>query len=436
MKRTYLYPILAAVVLMVSALACGSDTDVADATSPPPADTPVPTAGIDVRTAVLAHDIDDDHKPVDPDTEFAPDEKIWLSITLKGRPKKGIVSVQFLMHDEMVVEAEADLADVNSSVIFSVGEDTYLNFWLTGDDILPISEAYRADVYYDDEFIDSYTFSVVPPDDALPAQVREVVLAHGADDDYNPIGPSTTFAPDDEVFVVGRADFGMHTWIRIRWYVNGTLDEEGTRRFTATENKADAGFFFSHIPAGGWPEGEHEAVLTMNDEEVGRYAFTVQESALVPYEDPEGVFEISYPPDFDDITKSLEETSYTTNFDAPGDASLIYVYFASLGTPVTDEQWESFAAGYTLAEMPGFGDDTVEVDRQSGEPGTHIIYLEVESEETNIHGLAWVEEIDGILTVAVLIVPIDEWPAREAEIKAALESFIWSAEAAHTLFGE
>jgi hypothetical protein len=436
MKRSLLIPILAAVVLMVSILACGSDTDVADATSPPPADTPVPTAGIEVREAVMAHDIDDDHKPVDPDTEFAPDEKIWLSISLKGRPKEGVVTVQFFLHDEMIVEAEADLADVNSSVIFSVGEDTYLNVWLTGDDTLPISDGYRAEVSYDGEFVDSYTFAVVPPPDAVPSVVKEATLARGVDDDYNPVEPTTTFAPDEKVFLVGRGDLGLYTWVRVEWYVDGELDEEGTKRITWSEDATDSGFFFSYLPEDGWPEGDHRIVLIMNEEEVGRYEFTIQESALVVYEDPEGVFAISYPPDFDAITKELEDTSYTTNFDAPGGSSLIYVFFGNLGEAVTDAQWEGFAAGYSLAGMPGFGQDTVELDRQGGGPGLHILYLEVESKETNSHGLTWVEEIDGIMAVVVLVVPIDDWPVREAEIRGALDSFVWSADAAHALIGE
>ena len=178
MKRSYMIPILAAMVLLVSILACGSGSETEPTvapTKPSPTDTPSP-AGIEIRKAVLAHDIDDDHKPVDPDTEFTSDEKIWLSITLKGRPKKGVVSVQFYLHDDLLVEAEGDLADVNSSVIFSIGEDTYLNFWLTGDDTLPISQAYRADVFYDGDLVDSYAFSVVPPEDAIPAVVSSSTL--------------------------------------------------------------------------------------------------------------------------------------------------------------------------------------------------------------------------------------------------------------------
>lgn len=433
MKRSHLIPILAAVIVLVaSALACGSGGDTSEATTPPQPT----TAGVEIREAVLAHDVDDDHKPVDPDTEFTPDEKIWLSLALKGRPKEGIVAVQFYLHDEVVAEAEADLADINSSVIFSIGEDTYVNFWLVGDDTLPISRAYRADVFYDDGLVDSYTFSVVPPADAIPSVVREATLARGVDDDYNPIEPATTFAPDEKVYLVARGDLGMYTWVQAEWYVGGEVDEEGTRQIVSSEDSTDTGFFFSYMPEGGWPEGEHRVVLTMNDEEVGRYDFTVKEMALVPFEDPKEIFNISYPADFDEIEQELEGGQYASTFDAPGDSSRIYVFFGSLGGSISDDQWVNFVEDYSLAGMSGFGEDTIELDRKLGEPGTHVLFLEVESKETNVHGLALVEESDGILAVVVLIVPIDEWPEREAELRASLDSFTWSPETARTVLEE
>ena len=438
MKRSYVIPILAVLVLLVATLACGSGSETAEPTvaptKPSPTDTP-PSTGLEILEATFAHGLDDDGGPMDPGTEFAPDDTVYLSLVVKGRPKEGIVTARFYKHDEPLGEVELDLSDVNEGVIFSFGENTYLNFWVSNDDGISISQAYRADVYYEDELIDSYTFSVVPPEDALPATVHELTLARGVDDDYNPVEPSTTFAPDEEVFLVGRADIGMYTWLRATWYVNGELDEDGTRTFTATENKADAGFFFSHLPKGNWPEGEHEVVLTVNDEEIGRYEFTVQEMALVPFEDPAGVFAISYPADFDDIEESLDE-GYTYTFDAPGSSSIIYVYFGSIGQTLTDEQWNNFAEGYSLAGMSGFGDDTIELDRKLGSSGSHVIYLEVESEETDVHGLAWVEEGDGILAVVVLIVPIEDWPARGADLQASLETFTWWPDAAHAILSE
>jgi hypothetical protein len=442
MKHSYVIPILAVMALLVATLACGgsepsepTEAPVEPAsTQPPPTDTPS-TAGIEILEHTFAHGLDEDGGPVGPDTEFAPDDTVYLSLVVKGRPKEGIVTTKFYMRDESLGEVELDLSDVNEGVIFSFGENTYINFWVSKDDGIPISQAYRADVYYDDELIDSYTFSVVPPADATPAVVHEVTLARDVDDDYNPIEPTVTFAPDEEIFLVGRADIGVYTWLRVDWYVDGELDEEGTRKFTANENKADVGFFFSYLPEGDWPVGEHEAVLTMNDEEIGRYTFTVRELALVPFEDPEGVFVISYPPDFDEIEEG-SEGGYAYTFDAPGSSSLIYVYFGDVGQSLTDAQWNNFTEDYSLAGMSGFGEDTVELDRKLGGPGSHVLYLEVESEESDLHGLAWVEEGDGILAIVVLIVPIDEWPARGPDLRASLETFTWWPEAARTVLGE
>jgi hypothetical protein len=439
MKRSYAIPILAVAALLAATLACGPGAEptvapTAAPTQPPPTDTPAPT-GVEILEHTFAHGLDEDGGPVDPDTEFAPDDTVYLSLVVKGRPKEGIVTAQFYIHDESIGEVELDLSDVNEGVIFSFGEDTYMNFWVSKDDGLPISQAYRADVYYEDELIDSYTFSVVPPSDATPAVLREATLARDVDDDYNPIEPTTTFAPDEKVFLVAQADVGTYTWLKVEWYVDGELDEEGTKEITSNEDKTDVGLFFSYLPDGGWPEGDHQAALFMNDEQVGRYDFTVRELALVPFEDPEGVFAINYPPDFDDIEEGSGE-GYAYTFDAPGSSSLIYVYFGNVGQALTDEQWNNFTEDYSLAGMSGFGEDTIELDRKLGKPGSHVIYLEVESEETDLHGLAWVEESDGILAVVVLVVPIDEWPARGADLRASLETFKWWPEAAQSVLGE
>jgi len=292
-------------------------------------------------------------------------------------------------------------------------------------------------VVYGDEFVGSYPFRVVPPADAIPSQVRDATLARGADSDYKPVEPTTTFAPDEEVYVVGQGDFGLYTWLQAEWYVSGQLDETGTRNITLQENVADTGFFFSFVPDEGWPVGEHEVVLTMNDQEVGRYNFTVEEAPavsaqapdLVLFEDPAGVFNLSYPADLDQVEEDRTQ-GYSYTFLASDGSGIINVFFASLDTSFSDDEWQTFVEGYTVAGMPGFGEDARELDRQVGKPGVHALYLEVESGESGLHGLVWVEEVEGIVAVVVWAAPIDQWPAREAAFVASLESFVWSPEAA------
>lgn len=252
-------------------------------TTPPaaPTDTPIPPTptpadtGIKVLDVVFARGLSEEMQPQDPGTDFLSDETVHLSIKIKGRPKKGEVTAQFYWHDRLIAEANVDLGDVNSGVLFSIGTDTYAGYTLTHDPF-PLSDAYHATVLVNGEPVGDYPFRVVPPADAIPTKITDVTLARDVDESFNPIEPATTFAPNDVVYLVGRGDLGKDTWIQAEWYVNGELDADGTRSLTLQENAADTPFSFSFLPADGWPTGEHSVVLIVNDEEIGRYTFSVE----------------------------------------------------------------------------------------------------------------------------------------------------------------
>jgi len=296
MKRHTLKRMLGLLLLLALLAGCGGEAPTAivvvDTPVPPPAEITVvvtppppeatpttepgpPTAGIEILEATFAHGLGDSMEPVNPGADFARDETVYLSLKIKGRPKEGTVLARFYFRDTFIAEANVDLADANSGLIFSIGEDTFAGYTLTHDDPFPVSDQYRAEVFYNDQPLGTYAFRVVPPPEAIPSQVKEVTLARGADDNYNPVDPTTTFAVDEEVYAVGRGDLGLDTWIQADWYVSGQLDEAGTRSITLEQNAPDVGFSFSFLPEGGWPAGEHWVILTMNDQEVGRYSFTV-----------------------------------------------------------------------------------------------------------------------------------------------------------------
>lgn len=408
-----------------------------DTPVPEPTDTPTPEPeGVEVEDATFALSLDEEGRAKDPVSSFAPDEKIYLVLTLKGRPTGTIVG-HFYRGDMSLGEAIVDMDDLNSGVVFSFGQSTYVNFWMAADpdNLIPISDAYRIEVSYKDELIGTYPFSVVPPSGATPSKIHEAVLARGVDSDYNPIDPSTTFAPDEAVYLVLQADAGLYTWLRSDWYVDGQLDASGPGTVTMQENASDTGFYFYFAPDGGWPLGEHQVALTMNDEELGRYDFTIEEApavSLVLFEDPAGVFELSYPSHFDQIEEDMTEGYSYTFLDSDGTGA-INVYFATMAGAFSDEAWQAFVEGYSVAGMPGFGEDAVELDRQVGKPGVHAIYLEAESKESGLHGLVWVEEIEGALAVIVLVAPIDLWPEMEPALIESLASFVWSPDAVQTV---
>jgi hypothetical protein len=234
-----------------------------------------PVAGVEVLDAVFAHGLTEEMAPVEPGSDFGSNETVYLSVELKGRPKEGQVTARFYWLDTFIADAAVDLADANSGVIFSVGENTYAGYTLSHDEAWPLGGGYRADLFFGDQALGSYPFRIAPPDGAIPSQIGDVVLALGADENYNPIEPTTSFAPGEPVYLVGRGDLGQETWIQADWYVAGQLDEAGTRSLTLEENASDAGFSFSYVPEAGWPAGEHYVVLTMDGQDIGRYPFTI-----------------------------------------------------------------------------------------------------------------------------------------------------------------
>lgn len=261
---------LVTLALTLSLAACAPEATPAEET-----ELPQPEAGIQILEATFAHGLSEEMQPVDPGSDFGPDETVYLSLRIKGRPKEGIMAAHFYWLDTFITEASVDLADVSGDVIFSIGEDTYVGYTLTHEDPFPLGEGYRAEVFYNDQPLATYPFRVAPPPEAIPSQITAVTLAKGADENYNPVDATTTFASEEAVYLVGRGDLGLATWLQADWYVVGQLDDAGTRSLSLEEDAADAGFVFYYLPEGGWPAGEHFAILTMNGVEVGRYTFTI-----------------------------------------------------------------------------------------------------------------------------------------------------------------
>ncbi|MBN1918393.1 MAG: hypothetical protein JW889_10815 [Verrucomicrobia bacterium] len=115
----------------------------------------------EVADVTFCHGLTENMEAEQPGDTFRPDETVYLSVTLKGRPKQGTVSAKFYYGDEFIAEASVDLGDVNSGVLFSVGESTFVGYTLTHENPFPIGDEYRAELFHDDEPIGKYPFRVM-----------------------------------------------------------------------------------------------------------------------------------------------------------------------------------------------------------------------------------------------------------------------------------
>lgn len=145
------------VVGMVVVSACGAkpaeDMQVAEAEEE--------TVGITVKDVVFSKSLGEYMEPAEPTESFLPLEPINASVVIDGRPKSGIVTGNFYYGDQFIAGMDIDIAEVNSGVLFSVGEDTYVGFTLSHDDPFPVSDAYFFEVLTNGEKLGDFSFSVV-----------------------------------------------------------------------------------------------------------------------------------------------------------------------------------------------------------------------------------------------------------------------------------
>ncbi len=116
--------------------------------------------GITVKDVVFTRTLGDSMDPVDPTETFLPSETINVSVVIDGRPKSGIVTGNFYYGNQFIAGTDIDIAEANSGVLFSVGQDTYVGFTLSHDDPFPVSDDFFVEVLIDGEKLGDFPFSV------------------------------------------------------------------------------------------------------------------------------------------------------------------------------------------------------------------------------------------------------------------------------------
>lgn len=138
--------------LIGNLVACGGAGDGAEESTEAP-------AAITIRSATYGTALDAQQRIAQPVQEFAPTDPVSISLELQGRPRGGVVTMRWPLGAENV-DASIDLAGVNGSTIFSIGESTYVGGTLSHTWPLPPGE-YTTIVLYQGTEVARYPFRVV-----------------------------------------------------------------------------------------------------------------------------------------------------------------------------------------------------------------------------------------------------------------------------------
>ncbi len=171
MNRYKLSTLIFVLTLAFLLAACGGSEATPTATNPttpsstPSTDTSTDTSAskLEIIEATFAHGLDENMGPVDPGDTFKPDETIYLSIKLKGKPKEGVVTARFMYGDQEIAEASVDLAEAwaEEGLVFAIGGNAQVGFTLTHDNPFPPGDAYVAKVYLNGKPAGEHRFQVV-----------------------------------------------------------------------------------------------------------------------------------------------------------------------------------------------------------------------------------------------------------------------------------
>jgi hypothetical protein len=145
MKKKLLVILSASLVIVLVLTACGGGAEVKPS----------------VKSVTFAEKLDENYQAVNPKTQFKPTDVVYASVDITGRPKTGILLAKFYYGDQLITEATVDFSSVNSGVLFSIGEDTFAGFTLTGNQAWPVSKDYRMDLFLDSVKVGSYPYEVI-----------------------------------------------------------------------------------------------------------------------------------------------------------------------------------------------------------------------------------------------------------------------------------
>jgi len=242
---------------------------------------PTPATGgsdISIESVIFARELDEQWQPVGGAvTEFRADEStVHTRVTIDGRPSSGVVRMRWMWRELQIAEADIDLADVNGGLLFSFGQDTYIKGFMTTPQLY-IGSGHRLLLMQGETELGSYPFRVVPPEGARPSRFVSGALFASHSPTEGASNPTSTFGPNDSVYVAGRCALGARSWFDAFAEVSGVQNDTLTQEaIGAADGGDEVNYSFTVAPPeGGWPVGQHRIRLVLDDADVAALPFTV-----------------------------------------------------------------------------------------------------------------------------------------------------------------
>jgi len=147
------------------------------------------------------------------------------------------------------------------------------------------------------------------------------------------------------------------------------------------------------------------------------------------FSDVLGVFHLSYPTSFTRVQMQAQGYGYT--FATSDEESTLEVRFAQLATPVSEEEWLTFAERYLQGLALDVSAGTLTTKEAA--TGQRVIQLEIATEEH--HQWVRLAEANDMLALLTLTAPPDEWQTlSQSTTFQSWHEFVWYPEAAQAFF--
>ena len=402
----------------------------AEPTAMPAEPTVAPVADLALLSVTFSRGLAEDQSPIDPTEAFYPTDVVHLVLEFAGQPAQGVFAATFSWREQQLATAEVDLADLGAGT----AEQTYVSFTLDHEQPLAIDGEYYVDVTLDGEPFDSYTFEVAPSPGDLTATIDEIVLARDVTDDYQPIDPTTNFAADERVYIIGSGDFPVGSLLRTVW-TWGAGETETYVIGPYTEALEDNSFWFYFKPEEDWTDGAYEVSLYLNGEFYDSYGFTIGGAQplgevvigdLVAYEAPTGVFRIEVPENWTFDDASGDPQLLMSWEDPVGFAGVLVAMYNNPDT-MSPEDLELYGEQFIATVLSESGQYEI-VDRGVQDDGSFLLVWRaaVDHRGTQVaaRGLTYAEQRGDKLSVLTLIAEEDQLEALwEAGLGTVINSY-------------